>query len=269
MSQSADRLPVTPTNPSMPENPTPDIPSESPRLHPIPPPTELRQYRAIGLVQGQYLPSQQQLTKGTLLATDGTMLDAVLLGRVMSLVKNHLDLSQMHLWVVYPRTRLDSENLHVQIVGVWEPENLHKTTTPSETPPDGYFSIRGEVIYYSESEEAVVVKIRQSPRKPEEKTKFFKLKLKGKIEHSYPVHRFWDLHVQLQGPHLSIKQATDIGIMPPKKRKPQYGKKKTTRPRNFRPQNPDYSPESSGTADSPKKREAPPKPKRPNSPKVE
>ncbi|MEB3281547.1 MAG: hypothetical protein VKK42_21755 [Lyngbya sp.] len=116
--------------------------------HPIPPPSEPRQYRAIGLVRGKYTASQDQFTQGILLTTDGTVIDAVLLGRVMSLVKKHIDLDQEHLWVVYPRTRQKQDNLHVQIMGVWEPETLKKesweddssstetTDESSETPQD-------------------------------------------------------------------------------------------------------------------------------------
>ncbi|PSN20303.1 hypothetical protein C7271_02795 [filamentous cyanobacterium CCP5] len=52
----------------------------------------------------------------------------MLLGRITSLVKNHIDLGLSHLWVVYPRTRLSEQDgspeLHLQIVGVWEPETL-------------------------------------------------------------------------------------------------------------------------------------------------
>ena len=96
------------------------------RQQPIPPPSEPKQYRAIGLVRGRYTPSDEQFTRGAMLTSDGTEVEAVLLGRVMSLVRNHLDLEQQHLWVVYPRTREMRQDLHVQIVGVWEPEKLNK-----------------------------------------------------------------------------------------------------------------------------------------------
>jgi hypothetical protein len=89
------------------------------------------QYRAIGLVRGRYEPSEEQFTKGNLIATDGSVLDSVLLGRAMSLVKNHIDLTTDHLWVVYPRTR--DEHLHLQIMGVWEPETLHQDSEPADS----------------------------------------------------------------------------------------------------------------------------------------
>uniref|UniRef100_A0ACD5H145 Uncharacterized protein n=1 Tax=Desertifilum tharense IPPAS B-1220 TaxID=1781255 RepID=A0ACD5H145_9CYAN len=69
----------------------------------------------------------------------------------MSLVRKHIDLEQEHLWVVYPRTREQEDNLHMQIVGVWEPENLSsppvsevETTVEQPRLEDGYFSIRGK-----------------------------------------------------------------------------------------------------------------------------
>ncbi|HEY9815902.1 MAG TPA: hypothetical protein V6D20_08935 [Candidatus Obscuribacterales bacterium] len=101
--------------------------NSSPNLsahHPIPPASEPKQFRAIGLVQAQYQPSEESFTRGFLKTEDGHLIDAVLLGRVMSLVKKHIDLDQSHLWVVYPRTREKQHELHVQIVGVWEPETL-------------------------------------------------------------------------------------------------------------------------------------------------
>ena len=229
------------TNPDELADSTGTVPLDVQRQQPIPPPSEPMQYRAIGLVRGQYMPSAEQLTRGTLLATDGTLIDAVLLGRVMSLVKNHLNLDHAHLWVVYPRSRQEDGNLHVQIVGVWEPEKLHQATSteasnleeasekpdkeiPSVSEPevlpvlnDGYFSIRGEVIYQSREEEQVIVKIKQSPRRETEKMKFFKLKLQGFLGERVVGH-FWDLHIQLQGSALVIQEANDIGLLPVKKR---------------------------------------------------
>ena len=221
-----------------------DIPSVM-RQHPIPPPSEPRQYRAVGLVRGRYTQSEEQFTRGMLIAADGTAIDAVLLGRVMSLVKNHLDLEQEHLWVVYPRTRQEDGNLHAQIMGVWEPETLKKppepssdeenqeaaeietsgeASTPSLSPSepdveDGYFSIRGEVIYQSQDEEKyVIVKIKQAPRKNDDKMKFFKLKLKGDLA-TKAIGFFWDFHVKLKADSLMIEQANNIGALPIKKRK--------------------------------------------------
>lgn len=114
-----------------------DAQAAAARLQPIPPASEPMQYRAIGLVRGQYVASDDQFTRGSILTDDGYEIGAVLLGRVMSLVKKHVDLEQPHLWVVYPRTREKGDSdLHVQIVGVWEPESLNRMIDSSELESD-------------------------------------------------------------------------------------------------------------------------------------
>jgi hypothetical protein len=212
------------------------------RQQPIPPPSEPMQYRAIGLVRGRYLASNDQFTQGTLLTTDGTLLDAVLLGRIMSLVKNHLDLEQEHLWVVYPRTRQENDKLHIQIVGVWEPENLAKqspeeneenppsvdqtdnndsveTLVPSTEVPDGGFSVRGEVVYQSFENENLVIKIKQAARKQTDKAKYFKLKLKGQLQ-TKAVGKFWDFQIKREADALVIQHGEVIAELPKKRRPP-------------------------------------------------
>jgi hypothetical protein len=197
---------------------------EAERQQPIPPPSHPRQYRAIGLVQGQYQRSEDQLTKGNILTEDGTLIDSVVLGRVISLVKNHLDLEKPHLWVVYPRTRQEDDALHVQIVGVWEPQTLKKeeeTEAIEEvTVNPGYFSIRGEVIFTERDTQSVIVKIRQAPKTEGERPKFFKLKLRGTLPQK-PVSRFWDFQVQLKGEALTIQEGLDLGFA--NKKKPMRG----------------------------------------------
>ena len=194
------------------------------RKQPIPPPSHPKQYRAIGLIQAKYQQSADQMTQGTLLTADGAEIEAVLLGRIISLIKNHLDLEQEHLWVVYPRTKMQEDRLHAQIVGVWEPETLSQDADADVSTDDaehGYFSIRGEVIFFSTEEEVIIVKIKQFPRKEGDKPKFFKLKLKGVLGER-PLKRFWDLKVRLQGEDLVIEDATDLGYAT--KRKPKFKK---------------------------------------------
>lgn len=226
------------------------------RQQPIPPPSEPMQYRAIGLVRGCYRASSEQFTQGTLVTADGVELNAVLLGRIMSLVKNHLDLEKQHLWVVYPRTRQENDSLHVQIVGVWEPENLAKNPADEDgkvavspalekpengkakksarqksakeepTPklssdiPDGDFSVRGEVVYQSFEGKSLVVKIKQAPRKPTDKPKYFKLKMRGVLA-TKAVGKFWDFQVKRDADVLLVETAEAIADLP-KKRKPTF-----------------------------------------------
>lgn len=223
--------PATP-EPSVDADDTNEFDESSLLQRPIPAPSEPMQYRAIGLVRGTYKPSDEQFTRGVMTTEDGTDVEAVLLGRVMSLVKNHLALEKEHLWVVYPRTREKEETLHLQVVGVWEPENLNQGGTESEADDeagevayvpstdveDNQFSIRGEVIFYSEEEKKTVIKIRQTLRKKNEtEHKAFKLNLEGTLPSPKTIGYFWDLHVKRVDQALTIQDCNLIAIVPPQK----------------------------------------------------
>ncbi len=190
------------------------------RQQPIPPPSEPMQYRAIGMIRGRYVASEEQFTRGELIASDGTPINAVLLGRVMSLVKNHLDLQREYLWVVYPRTRDKTNQLHAQILGVWEPVELGRADAPIDPGiEDGYFSIRGEIIFQSQDKGYVILKIRQAPRKGDkEKPKSFKLRLSGFLP-SKGVGYFWSLDVLRDGENLLIQDGKSVAAMPPRKKR--------------------------------------------------
>lgn len=211
--------------PSLDSNPQESSESENrERQQPIPPPSHPRQYRAIGLIKGKY-EQGEQMTQGVIVTPEGIKIEAVVLGRVISLLKNHLDLAANHVWVVYPRTKSEEDRLHVQIVGVWEPETLDKSSDSDYKTEDvepGYFSIRGEAIFFSNEDKVTVVKIKQFPRKEGDKPKFFKLKLKG-ILGEKPLRRFWDIKVHLEGESLVIDEGTDLGFA--QKRKPNKFKK--------------------------------------------
>lgn len=225
---------VKDANSSTPAESTDSTASEvekKPRQQPIPPPSEPMQYRAIGLIRGRYAPSEEQFNRGNIIAEGDVKVDAVLLGRVTSLVKKHLDPEQEHLWVVYPRTREKQNDLHVQIVGVWEPEKLQAKEEEPEIsssglalrppqppqPRNNYFSIRGEVIYYDEDEEAVTVKILQSPKRPTDSTKVFKLNLRGKLPGARTVGHFWDINARREADYLEVYLAERVAMMKPRK----------------------------------------------------
>jgi len=220
-------------SPPVKEKPAPLHPTPPrPRPQPISPPSEPKQYRAIGLVRGRYTPMPTQFTQGTLTASDGTQINAVLLGRIISLLRKHMNLEEEHLWVVYPRTREKEQDLHTQIVGVWEPETLVKNQAIDKTKiadtahfEDGYFSIRGEVVYSSQEKEEVVVKLHQAPRKKEERPKSFKLKLKGVLT-GQVLNHFWEFDVQRQSNDLVIQSGTAIAGLASKFKKKNFSKKK-------------------------------------------
>lgn len=202
------------------------------------------QYRAIGVVRGTYVPSDpEQLTRGTIQTEDGTAIEAVVLGRVLTLMRRHLDLSKPHLWVAYPRYR-ETEHLHLQLVGVWEPSTLaapaadvEPDVEPDPAAPDlaepataataesvepaaddlpegdGYFSVRGELIYTRPEDGDLVVKIRQQPRPDGSRPTPFKLQLKGVIPPESLRH-FVALDLRRHGQELHLEQHEVIGPIP-------------------------------------------------------
>ncbi|MDX2272325.1 MAG: hypothetical protein NW237_10320 [Cyanobacteriota bacterium] len=204
------------------------VESSETRLQPIPPPSESMQYRAIGLVEGQYLPSPEQFTRGVLQTQDGSELDAVLLGRVMNIVRKHLEADKSYLWVVYPRTREKEQSLHVQIMGVWAPQEMGQSMPEgiTATPTPDYFSIRGEIVFQSHDQGFVIVKIRQTSKKSppqRDKPQSFKLRLEGSLPNK-GVGDFWEFEVCRKGSQLEILSGKAIDRVPkpvPRPRKPQ------------------------------------------------
>lgn len=88
-----------------PEDTTPDAQTPNPEtVGPIPAPGMPKQYRAIGLLKGKYVPGKE-IERGHLITSDGTSIYAVVLGKLLGLLKSRIDLEKEHLWVVYPRTK--------------------------------------------------------------------------------------------------------------------------------------------------------------------
>jgi hypothetical protein len=192
------------------------------RQHPISPVTEPLQYRAIGVVRGSYVPADpEQLTRGVIRTAEGTEIEAVVLGRLLTLMRRHLDLATPHLWVVYPRSREENQ-LHLQMVGVWEPSTL--SAPGGEAPPgaeapsdadqlpegDDYFSIRGELIYTRPETGDLVIKVRQQPRPDGNRPVPFKLQLRGEIPLEHLRH-FVALDLRRQGQQLAVERFEVIG----------------------------------------------------------
>jgi hypothetical protein len=181
------------------------------RQHPIPPVTEPTQYRAIGAVRGTYVPSDpEQLTRGHLRTEDGAEIEAVVLGRLLTLMRRHLDLAVPHLWVVYPRSR-EGDLLHLQLVGVWEPSTLAgddgEAAETADSLPEGddFFSVRGELIFTRPETGDLVVKVRQKPRADGSRPNPFKLQLHGEVPLEHLRH-FVSLDLRRQGQALNLEK---------------------------------------------------------------
>ena len=183
------------------------------------------QYRAIGVVRGHYVPEDaEQLTRGHLRTEDGTEIEAVVLGRVLNLIRRHLDLGRPHLWVVYPRIRAD--HLHLQLVGVWEPSTLASEAAPgsaegeavegaTDVLPEGddYFSVRGELIFTRPESSDLVIKVRQRPRADGSRPTPFKVQVRGEVPLEHLRH-FVSLDLRRQGELLVLERFEVIAPLP-------------------------------------------------------
>ena len=69
--------------------------------NPIPQVSNKLQYRAIGIINGKFTPHESdQLNKGFLIDIKGEKIEAVVLGKALSLLKKHIDLKKSYYWVV-------------------------------------------------------------------------------------------------------------------------------------------------------------------------
>ena len=142
--------------------------------NPIQEVTNKLQYRAIGIVKGIYKPNDiDQLNRGTLIDKEGKIIETVILGKALSLIKKYINLEKNYFWIVYPRNKSTS-NLHLQVAGIWDPYQLNKVDInkwekdPNELLDElnlknNYFSIRGELVYVNTQKKEVVIKICSSP----------------------------------------------------------------------------------------------------------
>ena len=198
------------------------------RDHPIPPVTEPLQYRAIGVVRGIFTPNNDdQLNRGKIVDDRGDHIETVVLGRVLTLMKHHIDMKEPHLWVVYPRCK-DFEHLHLQIAGIWEPSTLKSDLEDiNDILPEGddYFSIRGELVYTKSQNEEMVVKVRQRPKKDGNRPLPFKIQIKGKIPINHLRH-FVSLQVRRHSQELHLENFEIVAPIPTRGGKTKGGRKK-------------------------------------------
>lgn len=160
--------------------------------NPIPKATNQLQYRAIGIINGKYIPhDSQQLNRGFLNDEKGEKIETVVLGKALSLLKKHIDLNKSYYWIVYPKNK-NTQNLHLQIAGIWHPYQLNDFPNNSSKTnfselleqldlKDNYFSVRGDLVYVNAQKKEFVIKIRFGPELNNQKNKNFKLVIKGQM----------------------------------------------------------------------------------------
>ena len=160
--------------------------------NPIPKVSNQLQYRAIGIINGKFVPNDSnQLNRGFLTDDKGEKIDTVVLGKALSLLKKHIDLNKNYFWVVYPKNK-DTKNLHLQVAGIWDPYQLNNFNSNSSKTnflklldelnlKDNYFSVRGELVFVNSQKKEIVIKVCTASKLKNLKNKNFKLVIKGEL----------------------------------------------------------------------------------------
>ena len=182
--------------------------------NPIPQVTNQLQYRAIGIINGKFTPhDSEKLNRGFLTDNEGEKIETVVLGKALSLLKKHINLEKSYYWVVYPKNK-NTQHLHVQVAGVWDPFELNDLSSDSSESnfsklleeldlKDNYFSVRGELVFVNTQKKEIVIKICCASKLKNLKNKNFKLVIKGELSLEL-LHSFVSLDINRDGNSLKL-----------------------------------------------------------------
>ena len=181
--------------------------------NPIPKVTNEMQYRAIGIVNGKFIPNENgQINRGFLTDNKGEKIETVVLGKALSLLKKHLDLKKNYYWIVYPKNK-NTQSLHLQVAGIWDPYQLNDLNDTSKINfsklleeldlKDNYFSVRGELVFVNSQKKEFVIKICCASKLTSLKNKNFKLVIKGELSLEL-LNNFVSLDVNRDGNSLEL-----------------------------------------------------------------
>ena len=158
--------------------------------------TDKLQYRAIGIVNGTYNPiDKDQLNRGTITDNQGQEIEAVILGKALSLTKKYINFQSSYFWIVYPKNK-NTNSLHLQVAGIWDPYQFNKDNNDSSEKNlikllskfnlnDNYFSIRGELVYVNTKKKEFIMRICSSNQSKKFKNNNFKLVIEGELSLDY------------------------------------------------------------------------------------
>ena len=182
--------------------------------NPIPQVNDPFQYRAIGIVNGRFTPhDSEQLNRGVLIDNKGEKIETVVLGKALSLLKKNIDLKKSYYWIVYPKNK-NTQNLHLQVVGIWAPYQLNDLRNDSSKTnftkfleeldlKDNYFSVRGELVFVNTQKKEIVIKVCSASNLRNLKNKNFKLVIRGELSLEL-LNSFVSLDINREGNSLKL-----------------------------------------------------------------
>jgi len=188
------------------------------------------QYRAIGLVRGQYFPSAEDMINGILVTDDGTIAPTSFLASSLHFLKTHLELlNTPQFFVVYPITRVEPPYLHFTVKGIQKVSQEDPETLLNQKD---CFNIRGMITYIGNKDKKFITRIYRNETISEaepKSQKFSLLTIKGTLA-SEAHGQFADLEVRREGDQLILEKASFVAqLLQPKQQKQ---KKKKSRRRS-------------------------------------
>ena len=87
--------------------------------NPIPQVTSQLQYRAIGIINGKYIPHDiERLNRGFLIDNKGEKIETVVLGKALSLLKKHIDLEKIIIGLFILKIKIPKRIYRLQASGI-------------------------------------------------------------------------------------------------------------------------------------------------------
>lgn len=176
------------------------------------------QYRAVGLVRGQYLPSLEAFNKGILLTDDGEKFSAVMFDGLAQQLQKHPEriIDAQFFWNVWPRTLPDEPRLSFELSALRNSREEQQQTRLTESI--NYFSIRGVVATQDAVTGKLVICIERnsntwSGKKQDKRLEPLNLEIEGFLP-SEALGQFWDLDCCRDGQKLVMEDAHLVEAVP-------------------------------------------------------
>jgi len=177
---------------------------------PIPSPSQPNESRALGLVKGQFLPSQDQEKKGLLLTPEHPF-PAKLSSKLRKPPTTEA------IWRVWMKTTPHSEGLHF-FLRSYVGDEEKKPLDPNHLEQD-FFSIRGQLLWWKTQEEQEAhYAVRIAPNDPQ-RISFppFLILVYGSLSNPKK-GAFWDIQATRQGKRLVVVQAQEVEVQSRRKK---------------------------------------------------
>lgn len=179
----------------------------------FPPPDWATQYRAIGLVFGQYLPSLEAFDQGVLITDGGEKLSAVLSQRMARRVQKHPEqLNARGFWSAYPKTLPVAPRLLLELNALRNSRDEQNYDRFANNV--NRFSIRGVVVSQDAGTGKFAIRIERNEKPPQGDDRSSELEIEGFLP-SDAVGQFWDLDCCRNGDCLVVEDARLVPPSPP------------------------------------------------------